>query len=92
MNATISPTTTAQNADVMPRIENGVAATPNATSAENRSVAPNAFSKASCSADNTARPASATTYAYGTTPISDITGVAATASRMVRLAPIRLAQ
>ena len=46
----------AQNADVMPAIENGVAATPNATSAENRSVVPKAFSNASCNAESTARP------------------------------------
>src|SRR5215471_1421900 len=90
--ATISPATIAQNADVMPAIENGVAATPNATNAEKRSVLPNDFSNASCNAESTASPASAIIYARGNTPINDITGVAAIASRMVRLAPITLAQ
>jgi len=88
----MSPATTAQNAEVMPATENGVAATPKAISAANRKVPPKAFSSASCSADSTARPARANRYVRGKTPITDITGGAATASKMVRPAATRLAQ
>lgn len=58
-NAASSPATIAQNAEVMPAIVNGVAATPKAISAAKRSVPPKAFSRASCNDDSTARPARA---------------------------------
>ena len=59
--ATNMPTTIAQKADVMPAIEKGVAATPKAINDAKRSVPPKAFSKASCNADSTAKPARANT-------------------------------
>src|SRR5688572_26115968 len=86
------PAKIAQNAELTPRMANGVAATMNATSAPNRIFPPNAFSSASWSDARIATPARASTYDLGSTFSSEATGVDANASTIVSAAEITAAQ
>src|SRR5512134_1737034 len=65
-----TPASSAQKAELMLRIANGVTATMNATRAPKRSGPEKLFSNESCNAPRIARPASAKTYDLGSTPTS----------------------
>jgi hypothetical protein len=86
------PANTAQKAEVIPNIENGVAATASAIKAPNRNLPLKPASKALCSDDRIAKPARVMTKVRGNTVISDVNVPAPSAMNTVNAAAIRLAQ
>ena len=86
------PARIAQNAEVIPNTENGVAATASAASAPNFSFPPNAVSKALCRDDRMASPARVTTKVRGRTLNNDVSVPAPRAMVMVKAAAITQAQ
>src|SRR5262245_30506046 len=87
-----SPASNAQNAELMPRAENGVIATINATKAPKRRDPEKLFSNESCNAPRIARPASAKMYDLGSTLTSAAIDVPAKAMSKVSTAEMTTPQ
>ncbi len=86
------PAKIAQNADVTPYIENGVAATTNAANAPNFNFPPKAVSSELCREDRIANPAKVTTKLRGNAPRSDVRVPAPSAMEIVKVDAIKFAQ